>query len=268
MKRENGEVLLTIMIGMVISILIIVFASITTVPTGYVGVKTRFGKVQNDVIQEGFNWKAPFIEKIVKIDCRTKKLETATSTASKDLQEVSLKVVINYNVEKQTANNLYREVGTTYEEVIVNPAILESIKAITAQYTAEELITKRAEVSNKMQETLKEKVEQKGFNIVDFNITDLNFSDAYNQAIEKKQVAEQEAKQAEYELQKSKVENERKIAEAEANAKVMEVQNASTTDEAIRLKELEIQKAFIEKWDGKLPTTSMGEAIPFLNISK
>ena len=268
MKRENGEVLLTIMIGMVILILIIVFASITTVPTGYVGVKTRFGKVQDDVIQEGFNWKAPFIEKIVKIDCRTKKLETATSTASKDLQEVSLKVAINYNVEKQTANNLYREVGTTYEEVIVNPAILESIKAITAQYTAEELITKRAEVSNKMQETLKEKVEQKGFNIVDFNITDLNFSDAYNQAIEKKQVAEQEAKQAEYELQKSKVENERKIAEAEANAKVMEVQNASTTEKALQLKELEVQRAFIEKWDGKLPTTSMGEAIPFLNIGK
>lgn len=257
-----------IITGVILAIILIfVMASITTVPTGFVGVKTRFGQVQDDVIQEGLNTKAPFIEAIVKIDCRTKKIETETSTASKDLQEVSLKVAVNYNVNKETANNLYKEVGTTYEDVIVNPSILESVKAITAQYTAEELITKRAEVSNKMQELLEEKIETRGFNIVDFNIIDLDFSEAYNQAIEKKQVAEQQAKQAEYELQKSKVENEKKIAEAEANAKVMEVQNASTTENALKLKELEIKQKFIEKWNGQLPTYS-GETIPFLNINK
>lgn len=261
--------ILGVLAGVLIVILLIIgIASITTVPTGYVGVKTRFGKVQEEVIQEGFNLKAPFIEKIVKIDCRTKKIETESSTASKDLQEVTLKVAVNYNVEKEIANNLYKEVGTTYEDVIVNPAILESIKSITAQYTAEELITKRAEVSSKMQEVLKEKITNKGFNIVDFNIIDLNFSDAYNQAIEKKQVAEQQAKQAEYELQKSKVENERKIAEAEANAKVMEVQNASTTEQAIKLKEIELQQKAIEKWNGQLPTTTSSSTIPFLNLSK
>lgn len=267
MKNEKGNIVIGIIIGVILLIAIVIFASITTVPTGYVGVKTRFGQVQNDVIQEGLNTKAPFIESIVKIDCRTKKIETETSTASKDLQEVSLNVAVNYNVNKETANNLYKEVGTTYEDVIVNPSILESVKAITAQYTAEELITKRAEVSNKMQELLEEKIENRGFNIVDFNIIDLNFSEAYNQAIEKKQVAEQEAKQAEYELQKAKVENEKKIAEAEANAKVMEVQNASTTENALKLKELEIQQKFIEKWNGQLPTYS-SDAIPFLNISK
>ena len=268
MKNNNGNVLVGLIIGGVVILLIVVFASMTTVPTGYVGVKTRFGKVQEDVIQEGLNTKAPFIESIVKIDCRTKKVETESNTASKDLQDVNLKVAVNYNVNKETANTLYREVGSNYEEVIVNPSILESIKSVTAQYTAEELITKRAEVSNKMQETLKNKIENRGFNIVDFNITDLNFSDAYSQAIEKKQVAEQEAKQAEYELQKAKVENERKIAEAEANAKVMEVQNASTTENAIKLKELEIQKAFIEKWNGQLPTTATDSIIPFLNIAQ
>lgn len=259
--------------GVVIAIIVVIgiifgIASITTVPTGYVGVKTRFGQVQDDVIQEGLNTKAPFIEKIVKIDCRTKKIETETGTASKDLQEVKLKVAVNYNVSKDTANKLFKEVGTNYEDVIVNPSILESIKSITAQYTAEELITKRAEVSNKMQTLLEEKIVAKGFNVVDFNITDLDFSDAYNQAIEKKQVAEQQAKQAEYELEKSKIENEKKIAEAEANARVMEVQNASTTEQAIRLKELEIQQAFINKWNGALPTTSTGDAIPFLNIGQ
>lgn len=259
--------------GIIVGVLLVVgliigIASITTVPTGYVGVKTRFGQVQNDVIQEGLNTKAPFIEKIVKIDCRTKKVETETGTASKDLQEVRLKVAVNYNVSKDTANKLFKEVGTSYEDVVVNPSILESVKSITAQYTAEELITKRAEVSNKMQTLLEEKIVSKGFNVIDFNITDLDFSEAYNQAIEKKQVAEQQAKQAQYELEKSKIENERKIAEAEANARVMEVQNASTTDQAIRLKELEIQQAFINKWNGALPTTSTGDVIPFLNIGQ
>lgn len=262
-KFLGGLITVLILIGIILG-----FASVTTVETGYVGVKTRFGQVQDDVIEEGLNTKAPFIEKIVKIDCRTKKLETESSTASKDLQDVKLQVAVNYNVSKDTANNLYREIGTDYENIIVNPAILESIKSITAQYTAEELITKRAEVSNKMQKMLEEKVTSKGFNIVDFNITDLDFSDAYNQAIENKQVAEQQAKQAEYELQKSKVENDRKIAEAEANARVMEVQNASTTEQAIKLKELEIQEKMINKWNGQLPSTTTGNSIPFINIGQ
>lgn len=251
---------------LVLIILITIFSSFATVPTGFVGVKTRFGKVQDTVIQEGLNLKVPFIEKIVKIDCRIKKLETSTSTASKDLQEVSLNVAVNYSVEKSTANNLYREVGSTYENTIIAPAILESVKSVTAQFTAEELITKRAEVSNMIQENLIAKMTPHGFKVVDFNITDLDFSDAYNQAIEKKQVAEQQAKQAQYELEKAKVENEKKIAEAEANAKVMEVQNAATTENAIRLKELEIQKEFIQKWNGQLPSTFTGDSIPFLNI--
>ena len=224
-------------------------------------------KVSDDVIQEGLNIKVPYIEKIVLMDCRTQKSEVDCSTASKDLQEISLNVAINFNVNKQTAHELYRQVGINYESIIINPAILESVKSVTAQFTAEELITKRAEVSNNMESTLKEKIESRGFNVVDFNITDLDFSVAYNQAIEKKQVAEQEAKQAQYELEKAKIENEKKIAEAEANAKVMQVQDSSTTENALKLKELEIKKNFIEKWNGVLPSTVTGDSVvPFLDI--
>ena len=118
-----------------------------------------------------------------------------------------------------------------------------------------------------MEESLKSKIESRGFSVIDFNVTDLDFSLAYNQAIEKKQVAEQEAKQAEYELEKAKIVNEKKIAEAEANAKVMQVQDSSTTENALRLKELEIKKSFIERWNGALPSTMAGDAaIPFLDI--
>ena len=266
MKNLRRMVLKSIIILLVIFFIITLFSSFQSVPTGFVGIKTRFGKVSDDVIQEGLNIKVPYIEKIVLMDCRTQKSEVDCSTASKDLQEISLNVAINFNVNKQTAHELYRQVGINYESIIINPAILESVKSVTAQFTAEELITKRAEVSNNMESTLKEKIESRGFNVVDFNITDLDFSVAYNQAIEKKQVAEQEAKQAQYELEKAKINNERKIAEAEANAKVMQVQDSSTSERALELKELEIQKAAIEKWNGVLPSTMAGDTVPFINL--
>lgn len=263
LKKRIGT---TFVILIILFLLLVLLNSFQSVPTGYVGIKTRFGKVSDDVIQEGLNTKIPFIEKIVLMDCRTQKSEVNSSTASKDLQEVSLNVAVNYNVNRDTSYELYRQVGINYESIIISPAILESVKSITAQYTAEELITKRAEVSNKMEDTLKEKIENRGFNVVDFNITDLDFSSAYNQAIEQKQVAEQQAKQAQYELEKAKIENEKKIAEAEANAKVMQVQDSTTTENALKLKELEIKKAFIERWNGVLPSTMTGDTIPFLDI--
>ena len=258
---------LAILIFILLTALIIFLNSISTVPTGYIGIRTKFGKASQDVVQEGLNLKFPIIEKIVLMDCRTQKAEIACSTASKDLQEVTLKVAVNYNVSVDNAYEIYKSIGINYESIMISPSILESVKSATAQYTAEELITRRAEVSDLMEETLKAKIESRGFNVVDFNVTDLDFSVAYNQAIEKKQVAEQEAKQAEYELEKAKIENEKKIAEAEANAKVMQVQDSSTTENALRLKELEIKKAFIEKWNGMLPSTVTGDSvIPFLDI--
>lgn len=258
-----------IVIGVItILLLIVLFGSLRTVPTGYVGIKTIFGKVQNDVIQEGLNLKKPFIEKIVKIDCRTKKIETDSGSASKDLQDVALKIVVNYNVNKETANKLYQEVGTTYEDVLVKPAILESIKSITAQYTAEELITKRKEVSDIMQKTLKEKIEPKGFNVVDLSVTDLNFSDAYNKAIEEKQVAQQNAQKAKYQLEQAKIDNEKKIENAKAEAEVMKQQNKEITDKTLELKRLEVQQKLVEKWNGQLPTTTLGENVPMLNLGK
>lgn len=270
--KEEYQIRKTIKIGVISFIILFAvitfFNSITTVPTGHAGIKTRFGKVQNEVITEGLNVKVPFIEKIVKIDCRTQKIEVANATATKDLQEVTFTIAVNYNITKETANEMYKTTGKDYQNIVLNPAILESIKAVTAQYKAEELITKRGEVSNKMQETLKEKIESKGFNVIDFNIIDLDFSAEYNQAIEKKQVAEQQAQQAQYELEKARVENEKKIENAKADAEVMRQQNSQITNETLRLKELENQKALIDKWNGALPTTALGDNIPMLNINQ
>ena len=258
-----------IVVGVLIIILLIVgIASVATVPTGYVGVKTRFGKVQDDVIQEGLNMKAPFIEKIVKIDCRTQKIETSSEGSTKDMQTVNVAIAINFNVNKDTANKLYREVGTDYNNIIINPAILEAIKSSMAGYTAEELITKRAEVSNKIQDNIINKIADKGFTVTEFNITNIDFSEQYDQAIETKAVKQQEVMTAQAELEKQKIQNEKEISEAEKDAKVMELQNAQITDKTLKLKELEVQQKLVEKWNGQLPTTSLGDSIPMLNVNK
>jgi len=253
--------------GAVAIAIIILIASITTVPTGYVGVKTRFGQVQDDVIQEGFNLKAPFIESIVKIDCRTQKYEIATEASSKDLQKISnLKVVVNYNVDKNNANNLYKEVGKDYQTVLIEPAILESIKQGISQYTAEETITKRSEVADIILNLLKNKLENKGVTVTALNITDLNFSEEFDRAVEQKQIVEQETQKAQYELEKAKVENEKKIENAKADAEVMKQQNEQITDNYLKLKEIENKQKAIDKWNGQLPTTT-SDAIPFINVN-
>lgn len=260
MSREGKMVVKYSIISVIALFLIITLCcSFKTVPTGYVGVKTQFGKVQGDMLNEGINFKIPYVEKIVLMDCRTKKVEVTNSAASKDLQDVSLVVVVNYSVSKDYANKLYQTVGVDYEAVVVNPAILESIKSVTAKYTAEELITKRQEVSGLMFEALHDRLNDRGFTIVDLSITDLNFSDAYNQAIEQKQVAQQNAQKAQYELEQAKVENEKKIENAKAEAEVMRLQNQEITDKTLDLKRLEIQEALIKKWDGKYPTTMLGD---------
>lgn len=265
----ESETILKIVAGVVVIGGIVGFNSITTVPTGRVGVKTRFGQVQDTVIQEGLNTKAPFIEKIVKIDCRTQKLETEMEASSKDLQKInSIKIAVNYNVDKQKTNSLYREVGKDYKGVLIEPAIYEAVKQGMSQYTAEELVTKRSEVSAVILELLNNKLNEKGINITAFNLTDLSFSEEFDKAIENKQVVEQQTKQAQYELEKAKVENEKKIENAKTEAEVMRQQNQEITENTLRLKELENQQKLIEKWNGQLPTTNLGENIPLLNISK
>lgn len=266
--EERTKIILAI-IGTIVAIgVVVLLNSFTTVPTGHVGIKTRFGKVQDSVIQEGLNVKTPFIEKIVKIDCKTKKIEESSESSTKDMQTVTSTVAVNYNVKKDSANILYREVGKEYEDIIIKPAILESIKSTMAQYTAEELITKRAEVSNKIQETLNEKIESRGFDITEFNLTNIDFSEEYDKAIEAKAVKQQEVATAKAELEKQKIQNEKEISIAQKDAEVMRLQNQEITDKTLRLKELEVQEKIANKWDGQLPSTTLGDNIPMVNVSK
>lgn len=259
-------------VGVVIALFLIIalFNSFKSIPTGYVGVKTRFGEVQNTVMNEGINFKVPFIEKIVLIDCRTQKLDYTMEASSKDLQKITnLKVSVNYNVVKDSANKLYREIGTSYQSVVLEPALYEAIKSTIANYTAEELITKRSEVSALATEAFFNRVHDYGIIVTALNITDLSFSPEFDAVIEQKQIVEQQTKQAQLELEKAKIENETKIENAKAEAEVMKQQNAQITNQTLRLKELEIMEEYVEKWNGQLPSTMLNDNLTGLfNLNK
>jgi len=259
--------------GITVVVLIFLFTilSISAVPTGHVGIKVRFGAVQNDVLVEGLNFKMPLAERIVRMDCRTQRIDVEGEGASKDLQTVNTYIAVNYSVKKERAFELYKTVGTDYEKILIKPLAQESMKTTTAKYTAEELITKRTEVANTLTETLQEKLEEKGIVVENVSIVNLNFSAAYNNAIEQKQVAEQEAKKAQQELEKTKIEAEKKVVEAQATADAKIIQ-AQAEAEAARVQKSELTKdllqlRWIEKWDGKLPNTALSDSIPFLNIN-
>lgn len=260
MNTETKKAIKWLVIAFIIMFAIItLFNSFKSIPTGYVGVKTRFGEVQTTMMNEGINFKVPYIEKIILMDCRTQKTEYVMEASSKDLQKISnFKVAINYNITKDTANTLYREVGVDYKTIIVEPAIQEAMKATVANYTAEELITKRNEVSAFALEALFNKLDNRGIHLTSLNILDLAFSPEFDAAVEAKQIVELQTQQAQYELEKAKVENEKKIENAKAEAEVMRQQNQQITEQTLKLKELEIKEKMIDKWNGSYPTTMLG----------
>ena len=263
MKKIGGLV-----VGAVIIVLILLLATgmFVTIPAGFVGVKTQFGAVTGNELQPGLQFKIPFIQNINKIDCRIQKIEVATSAASKDLQTVTSKVAVNFAVRADKATELFQEVGRNYESVIIEPAIFETVKMATSQYTAEELLSKRNEVSSSMLKSLTEKVDARGINVIDVNVVDFDFSTEFNYAIEQKQVAQQNALKASQDLERVKIEAEQKVVQAKAEADALKLQKEEITKELLELRNIEAKLEAIQKWDGKLPTYMGSDDVPFINI--
>ncbi|MBQ8786064.1 MAG: prohibitin family protein, partial [Oscillospiraceae bacterium] len=184
----------------VVILLIVVLNSFTTVQAGHTGVVTTFGKVSEKVLAEGLHFKIPFVQDIILVDNRVQKAESACSAASKDLQTVTSTIAVNYKVLNSYSASVYKNIGLDYEAKIITPAIQECVKAVTAKFTAEELITNRQSIGDQMMELLKQKVTEYGIEIQIFNITAFDFTAEYNAAIEAKQTAQQNALKAEQDL--------------------------------------------------------------------
>lgn len=254
-------------IGLVIVVLVAVLAiqSFTIVEAGHRGVVLQLGAVQPKVLEEGLHFKIPFIQTVLPVEVRVQKAESSQVSASRDLQTVTTTLAVNYHLDGSTINNLYQNVGMEYRARIVDPAIGEALKAVTAQYTAEELISKRSEVSAKVKEVLATKLSLYNVILDDINITEFKFSEEFNRAIEQKQIAEQQALKSKLDLDRIKIEKEQEITRAQAQAEALRLQKQEVTPELIELRQIEAQLKAIEKWDGKLPNVT-GGATPFINV--
>ena len=273
-------------IAVVLIFLYLAASSFVVVDAGYVGVVKRLGAVQPEFLPEGFHFKAPFVDAVQKFDVRLSKAESDAGASSKDLQVVRTKIAVQYSMNAALMPMTLQRIGTrlVVEKTLIDPAIMESVKAITALYTAEQLITKRDEVKDRIQaqidsflnETLREKELIGSLTIANIAITDFDFSAEFNRAIEEKVRAEQEALKAKNEKLKRVTQAEAAAAEktlaADAMAYEIEVQSKARADaierEAKALKDNPqlIQLRIAEKWNGVLPRFTGSEAIPLLSI--
>jgi len=234
------------------------------VPAGHRGVVLQLGAVAG-VKGEGFHLLIPYIQKVVPINVQVQKAETGAAAASKDLQTISSKIALNYHVDPESVARIFQEIGMSFEPKVIDPAVQEVVKAITAKYTAEELITKRQQVALEIQDTLKTRLGKSDIIVDAFSVVDFQFSQEFNKAIESKQTAEQLALKAQRDLQRIKIEAEQKVAQAQAEAEALRIQKAEVTPELVRLREIEVQKEAVEKWDGKMPQVT-GGAVPFISV--
>lgn len=223
-------------------ILGLLISMVAFVPTGYTGILTTFGKVEDRTVQAGLNIIAPW-QKVVKMDNRTQKQLIETQAFSSDIQQVDVVVTLNYCIDKSTAQNLYSSVGKDYSGTILMPRALEGIKTVFAGYSAEELVTNRVELSGKISAIIAEDIAPYGIQISGVSIENLDFTDAFTDAVEAKQVATQnkltaETKQAQLTLE-AEAEAERKIIAANAEAEANRVIASSITPELISMKEAE-----------------------------
>jgi len=245
---------------------IYVLSPVAIVPAGSRGVMTTFGAIQERVLDEGLHFRIPLAQTLHVVDVRIQKGEGDGDAASKDMQQVHTKIALNYHVDPNQVVSVFRELGQEVGARIIVPAVQEAVKAATAQYTAEELISKRPEVRERIKALLSERLSKHGVIVDEFSIVNFAFSKSFNDAIEAKTTAEQLKLKAERDLARIRVEAEQKIANAKAEAESLALQRQQVTSELLRLREIENQRQAIEKWDGKLPNVT-GGTVPFINVN-
>lgn len=244
-------------------ITIIALTPFALIGAGHRGVVTEFGKVNDTVLPEGFHFISPFWS-VHEYDVRTQKIETTAQAASKDLQNVTTQIALNFSVNPDTVKSLYQETQGKYDSTLIAPAIQESVKAATAQFTADELVTRRAEVKEAMKQALMARESMRFFRVEDISITNFEFSDSFNTAIENKVRAEQDALASKNRLEQTKYEAEQKIVSARAEAESIRIQAEAVNSQG-GADYVALQA--ILKWDGKLPAQMIpGSAVPFINV--
>ena len=279
-------------IGSVVALIvaiILAFSMIKTVPTGYTGILTTFGKVEPNTVSAGVHVIAPW-QKIVKLDNRTQKVSVETDTFSKDIQQVKVSLAVNFCIDQATAQELYKTVGVNYYDSVVLPRILENVKAVVAEYSAENLVAKRGELSDEILTRLTDDAAAYGINIISISVEDIDFTDEFTDAVERKQVASQNKLAAETEQAQKTMEEQAAADRAVISAKARAEQDIIAANAELEVtkiqaeaalyageKEAEMNKRiaesltpnlvkyyYIKQWEGVLPKTVLGEDSSFM----
>lgn len=242
--------------------LVLLLTGCSVVLPGHKGVRLHFGKIQDGVVDEGYYVYIPFVRSTKSLSVRVQKDVVETSAASKDMQELTSHVAINWHINPADADKFYQHIGDEQDAVdhVILPSANEVLKASTAKKTAEEILAKRAELKTEIDQSLRTWLARYGVLVDDVSIVDINFTKDFSQAVERKQIAEQEAKQAEYIAQKAIREAEAEVNRAKGQAEAQKLIRVSITPEILQ------QKA-IEKWDGKFPQVMGNTVLPFINLN-
>ena len=256
----------------------VALSCVQTVPTGHTGVVTTFGRVENTTLDSGVHFVMPW-QNVVKMDNRVQKNTVDMPCFSSDIQEVNLTYTINYQIKKSDAQNIYRTIGVDYYQTVIQPCITESVKVVTARYTAEQLVGKRDELAAAIETDLTDKLLHYNIEVVSTSIENMDFTDAFTDAVEAKQVAQQNKLRAETEA-------EQKVVEAKAAAEVRKVNADAAAYELLAKAEAEaeanrkisesltqelINYTYAQSWNGKLPTVMTGSdnsMIPVLDVNQ
>ena len=264
-KKANFKGVKWIIVGL--AAILVAANSFTIVPAGHTGVVLTLGEVSGTPLPEGFHVKAPFVQSVEKMSNKIQVYQSDASAVSRDLQTVKSTIAVNYRLVSDLTPKMYKDTGTEYETILMMPVVQECMKSATAKYNAEQLITEREAVSNEVKASLDEKLNGYGIYIEKFNIVNFDFSKEFNEAIEAKQVAEQNLLKTKTEQEQAKViantEAEKKViaANAEAEATLTKAKAQADANKLLEqsLSDRVIAYEQIQKWDGILPKVTGSE---------
>ncbi|MBN8558904.1 MAG: prohibitin family protein [Leptolyngbya sp. UWPOB_LEPTO1] len=262
-KKSGRDASIAIQVILVLLCLALISSFIVIVRAGERGVLMKFGAVQDSVLGEGIHFIVPIVETVEKLSVRVQSQEISAEASSKDLQDVYADVALNWHVLPQEANLIYQQIGNQQAVIdrIINPAIEEVLKAVMAKYTAEEIITKRGEVKTGVDQALTERLKPYHIAVDDLSLVHIHFTQRFSDAVEAKQVAEQEVKRAEFVALKAVKEAEAKANLARGEAEAQRLLQQTLTPELL-------QRQAIEKWNGSLPLVVGDESSTVLDLKK
>jgi len=255
-----------------IVIIVILAESVVIVQAGHRGVVLYLGAVENRVLGEGWHFITPFAEQVIQMEVRTLKFQADVSSASNDLQEVKTVIALNFHIEASQANIIYQQLGADYADRIIAPTIQESVKASTAKFNAEELITKRETAKGVISEAIRKTLAERDIFVETVFITDFKFSDAFATQIESKVVAYQKFLTEENNLKAIQVIANQTVVKAVAEAKA-NVAKANGEAQAIKIINEQLKQSpdylkwqAINKWNGQMPYVLGSGGFPFFQL--